>query len=148
MKPRFFAGTCLVLLAFLLLEACNDPNERLSGQVSITTVTTGTFDPGVEYLITFSDLVGIQDYPNGVSIGPNASTGPLTVPRVGELLWICISGVPSNCLDISTSSPTTNQLGSGDSPTQCDFPDAQFGSNFLIPIDGSLGELVFTISCN
>ena len=145
MKSRFFARAFFLLLAIIFL-GCDDSTERLTGQIEITTETTGTFDPGVQYLITFSELVGIQDYPNGVMIGPNESSGTLAMPRVGEVLQIYISNVPSGC-DITSSSSTGHQLQLIHSPSDPDHPQAQYGSGFVVPIDGSLGQLTFTITC-
>ena len=147
MKTRFFLSIAGIGLISLILSACGKDTEKLSGKIIITTETTGNFDPSHEYLITFSDLVGIQDYPGGVLISVNATTDTLVVSRVGELLWICLSDIPSNCTDISSNSPTMNQFFFGN-PADCDFPAAQYGSRFLVPNDGSVGELTFTIVCN
>jgi len=135
-------------LALVISTACNnDDGERLSGKIEVTTITTGTFDPAHEYLLTFSELVGIQDYPNGVRIGPNVSAA-LDLPRVGEVLWVYISDVPTSCPGISSASSTGNQLAFQPNPTDPDHPEAQYGSSFLVPLNGSVGTLSFTIACN
>ena len=60
----------------------HDDGEKKSGMGEVTMNVTGTIDPGHKFLLTFSDLVDIQDYPDGVEVSPNESVD-LVFPRVG-----------------------------------------------------------------
>jgi len=134
---------------FLILLACNDDDggERLKGQLGITIEVSGPIDSSQKFLITFSGLVGDLEYKDGIEIGPNDPT-QIEMPRVGEKLSIYLSNIPANCPDVSSSSSTKNQIGSNGSPSDPKHPEAQYQSVFLIPVDGSVGELTFAVACN
>lgn len=130
---------------FIIMLSCNkdDGGERLMGSMRFTTETTGT-DPGTKYHFTFSGLVGDLEIPNGIMLGPNADT-TVSFNRVGEKLSVFVMELPAGCGVVSSSSSTTSQLGFNDNPSEV---GAVYESIFLVPLDGSTGELKFEITCN
>jgi len=131
-----------------LISCSDDEGEKLSGQMLFVTSTTGDIDPGHQYLIEFSGLVGELEIPDGIVIGINDQQ---LVPfnRVGEQLTVYLSNIPAECADnVSSSSSTGSQLASGGTPNDPDHPDAQYQSIIIVPVDGSEGNLTFTIICN
>ena len=144
-------STSIYLLIFLVLivTSCNndDPEEKLKGQLGITLKTEGTIDPGHKYLITFGGLLGDLEYENGIEIGPNTNA-LLEMPRVGEIIHVFLSNIPIECPDVSSSSSTSNQLGTNENPSDPKHPEAQYESIFLVPNDGSVGALEFAVGCN
>ncbi len=139
----------LFVIVIIFVSSCNkdDQGERLKGQLGITMKTTGTIDPDHKYLITFGDLLGDFEYENGVEIGAN-DNALLIMPRVGEIIEIYLSNIPNDCPDVSSSSSTGNQLLSTENPSDFKHPEAQYQSTFLVPLDGTAGELEFSIDCN
>ncbi len=138
----------IVLLSFVFFMSCNnDDGERLKGQLGVTTVTTGTIDANHKYFITFSGLVGDLEYADGIEIGANDNI-LIQMPRVGEILSVYLSNIPTDCPDVSSASDTNNQIGSNGNPSDPKHPEAQYESIFLVPGDGSAGELTFTVACN
>jgi len=144
-KITFLSVFTLALVFFI--SCSTDDGEKKSGMGEVTMNVTGTIDPGHKFLLTFSDLVGIQDYPDGVEVSANESVD-LVFPRVGELLSIYVSNIPTNCPDISSSSSTGSQVGFNNNPSDGDHPEAEYESIFLVPVDGSQGKLQFTIDCD
>ena len=134
--------------SFLFLLACDgdDGGERLKGQLGITIEVSGPIDSSHKFLITFSGLVGDLEHKDGVEIGPNDSK-QIEMPRVGEQLSIYLSNIPENCPDVSSSSSSSNQIGFNGNPSDSKHPEAQFESIYLIPLDGSVGELTFAVGC-
>jgi len=133
------------ILILLIVAACNnDGGEKLIGSMRFSTVTTGTFDPSLKYLFTFSGLVGDLEIPNGIMLGPNADT-TIAFNRVGERLSIYMSNVPTTCGNITSKSTTKSQFGFNDNPGK---PGADYESIFLVPLNGSTGTIEFTIACN
>ena len=139
----------IVLFSFIFYMSCNndDNGEKLTGQIGVTTVTTGTIDAGHKYLITFSGLVGDLEYADGIEIGANDNI-LIIMPRVGEQLTLYLSNIPTNCPDVTSTSATSNQIAFGGIPGDPKHPEAQYQSIYLVPVDGSVGELTFTIACN
>ena len=143
---KYIRFTLLVLLTFgfIFLISCNDDDEKLSGQLTIKTVTTGTIDANHMYLMTFSGLTGEVDIPDGVQIGINDEK-VVDFLRFGERLNIYLSNIPTECPNVSSASATGNQFASGGTPNDPDHPEAQYQSIVIIP---EAGELTFTIECN
>ncbi len=139
----------IVLFSFAFYLSCNndDDGERLKGQIGITTVTTGTIDANHKYLITFSGLTGDLEYADGIEVGANDNI-LIVMPRVGERLSLYLSNIPADCPNVSSSSATGNQIGFNGNPSDPKHPEAQYQSIYLVPVDGSVGELTFTIACN
>ncbi len=141
-------GACksfFAVLIFLVVISCNDNDgDRLKGSMKFSTVTTGTIDGTHKYLFTFSGLVGDLEIPNGIELGPNSET-TIEFNRVGEILKVWVSNVPTSCPNISSKSSTGNQLTTNANPSE---PGADYESGFLVPVNGSTGTLEFTIECN
>ena len=137
----------ILTLGFIFLISCSDDDGPKTGMAEVTINVSGSIDPGHKFLLTFSDLVGIQDYPDGVEVTANQSV-ELTFPRVGELLSIYLSNIPSTCTNVSSASSTGNQAGFNENPSDADHPEAEYESIFLVPVDGSVGELSFSMTCN
>ena len=137
---RILLSVCF--LAFLV--SCNDePEERLSGQVSVGINVTGPIDADHKFLLTFSGLVGDLELEDGVLVTANKDT-TIAFNRVGERLSIFLNEVPSNCGNYSLSSSNIIALELV-SPSE---PGAVFGASIIVPLDGSLGEIGFNIECN
>lgn len=137
-----------LVISVLMVTSCNnDSGERLKGQLGITMKTTGTIDPNHKFLITFADLLGDLEYEGGIEIGPNADT-LLIMPRVGEFIDIYLSNIPDDCPEVSSRSSTGNQALTNTNPSDPKHQEAQYQSSFFVPVDGSVGELTFTIACN
>ncbi len=138
----------LFVFVSIFVSSCNDdPGERLKGQLGITMKTTGTIDPDHKYLITFGGLLGDLEFSDGIELGPN-DNALLIMPRVGERIDIYISNIPVDCPDVSSSSSTKNQVGFNENPSDPKHPEAQYQSIFIVPLNGSVGELEFAVGCN
>ena len=137
----------ILTLSFVFLISCNDDEGKKIGAGEVTITVNGTIEPDHKFLLTFSDLVGIQDYPNGVEVSTGESV-ELVFPRVGELLSIYLSNIPTNYGDVSSTSSTSSQVGFNDNPSDPDHPEAEYESIFLVPVDGSVGKLEFSLNCN
>jgi len=150
---RFFKTALISIfsLSLLLIISCNDDDggEKLIGSMSFVTITNGPIDSNHMYLMTFSDLVGDLEYPDGIEIGANDEK-TVVFNRVGEQLTVYLSNLPDNCpaSEVSSASTTGSQWASGGTPNDPKHPEAEYQSIIVIPLDGSTGNLTFTIECN